>query len=114
MSAPRPIQSPISLLCSILQGATGSVPVLAALLLAAHTSAGPSAQALEMRDINMVSPITGSVFPVVVVPATQSGGEILADMGTDDDGCRHSSSACEYDSYVATDTTSYFTALTAE
>jgi hypothetical protein len=94
---------------SLLRAASCALPVLAACLCAV-----PAAAALEMRDINMVSPITGHVFPVVVVPATQSGGDTLADMGADDDGCRHSSGASEYDYYIATDPTSYFTALTQE
>jgi len=72
------------------------------------------ASALQMQNADLVSPVTGNVFPVIVVPANQNGGDTLADMGADDDGCRHSSGASEYDYYVATDPTSYFSALTAE
>src|SRR5687768_12596251 len=70
--------------------------------------------ALDMRNLDLVSPINGLRFPVVSVPPTQRGGETLADMGADDDGCRHSSGAAEYDYYIATDPRSYFSALIAE
>jgi hypothetical protein len=73
-----------------------------------------SAQALDMRDLVLVSPVTGTRFPVVSVPAHQGQGDSLADMGSDTDGCRHSSGASEYDYFVATDPTSYFSALIAE
>jgi hypothetical protein len=82
------------------------------LLLAFGTCA--SAVALDMRNLELVSPINGQKFLVVSVPPTQRGGETLADMGADDDGCRHSSGAAEYDYYVATDPRSYFSALIAE
>ncbi len=70
--------------------------------------------ALDMRNLDLVSPIDGQKFPVVSVPPTQRGGETLADMGADQDGCRHSSGAAEYDYYVAVDPRSYFGALIAE
>ncbi len=70
--------------------------------------------ALDMRNLDIISPINGQRFPVVSVPPTQRGGETLADMGADDDGCRHSSGAAEYDYYIATDPRSYFSALIAE
>ena len=70
--------------------------------------------AVDMRDLTLISPITGDQFPVVMVPPTQRGGDLLADMGADDDGCRHTSGMCEYDYYVATDPRSYFSALIAE
>jgi hypothetical protein len=69
---------------------------------------------VDMRDLTLISPITGDPFPVVMVPPTQRGGDLLADMGADDDGCRHTSGMCEYDYYVATDPRSYFSALIAE
>lgn len=70
--------------------------------------------ALDMRNLDLVSPVNGLRFPVVSVPPTQRGGETLADMGADDDGCRHSSGAAEYEYYIATDPRSYFSALIAE
>lgn len=73
-----------------------------------------SLAALDMRNLDLISPVNGQKFPVVMVPPTQRGGESLADMGADDDGCRHSSGAAEYDYYVATDPRSYFSALIAE
>jgi hypothetical protein len=73
-----------------------------------------SAHALDMRDLVLISPVTGTRFPVVSVPPNQGQGENLADMGSDTDGCRHSSGASEYDYFVATDPTSYFSALIAE
>jgi len=73
-----------------------------------------SVSAMDMRNLDLVSPVNGHKFPVVSVPPTQHGGETLADMGADDDGCRHSSGAAEYDYYVATDPRSYFSALIAE
>jgi hypothetical protein len=85
-----------------------------ALSLAVVAGAAVTASAMDMRDLALVSPINGQKFPVVSVPPTQRGGETLADMGADDDGCRHSSGAAEYDYYVATDPRSYFSALIAE
>jgi hypothetical protein len=85
-----------------------------ALSLTLVLAASVGAWALDMRNLELVSPINGQKFPVVSVPPTQHGGETLADMGADDDGCRHSSGAAEYDYYVATDPRSYFSALIAE
>ena len=75
--------------------------------------------AVEMRTFDAVSPINGYFFPVLYVPPTKIGNDVtkdagLADMGSDDDGCRHSSGATEYDYYIATDPRSYFSALVAE
>ncbi len=72
------------------------------------------APALQYVDLQLVSPITGKPFPAVGVPPSPAEGTVLADMGSDDDGCRHSSGQCEYDFYIATDPTTYFTALTVE
>ena len=89
----------------------GTVRMLGLALL---TGAFLPLSALDMRNLDLVSPINGQTFPVVSVPPTQHGGETLADMGADDDGCRHSSGAAEYDYYVAVDPRSYFSALIAE
>ena len=75
--------------------------------------------AVEMRNFDAVSPINGQIFPVLYVPPTNIGHDAakdtaLADMGSDDDGCRHSSGATEYDYYIATDPRSYFSALVPE
>lgn len=70
--------------------------------------------AMQYVDLPLVSPITGKPFPAVGVPPSTAEGTVLADMGSDDDGCRHSSGQCEYDYYIAIDPTSYFTALTME
>jgi hypothetical protein len=48
-----------------------------------------------------------------VTPLNQADST-LSDMGTDDDGCRHSSNRVEYARYVITDPTSYFSALASE
>jgi hypothetical protein len=88
--------------------------LLAGLACAALACLPGRASALDMRDLTLISPITGISFRVVGVPGTQRGGDTLADMGADDDGCRHSSGASEYDYYIATDPSSYFSALTEE
>lgn len=83
--------------------------VLALLLLAA------ALPAMQVQDMTLYSPITGQPFDVLGVPAEQSGTEPgQAELGTDDDGCRHTNGPCEYDYYVATCPWTYFTALTAE
>jgi hypothetical protein len=74
----------------------------------------PALPAMQYIDLNLVSPITGQTFPALGVPPSPAEGTVLADMGSDDDGCRHNSGQCEYDYYVATDPTSYFSALTVE
>ena len=59
------------------------------------------------------SPITGRWFYASMTPLNQAD-TALSDMGSDDDGCRHSSNRVEYASYVITDPTSYFSALASE
>lgn len=90
------------------------IGVVRALSLTVLAGVAVGAWALDMRNLDLVSPINGQKFAVVSVPPTQQGGETLADMGADDDGCRHSSGAAEYDYYIATDPRSYFSALIAE
>lgn len=74
------------------------------------------AQQIEPRTL--FSPIINKPFEAIVVPtrqAAESAGLAGApDMGTDDDGCRHSSGISEYDHYVVTDPYSYFSALADE
>lgn len=70
---------------------------------------------MQVQDLEFTSPITGKRFSVVAVPLSQATNDTsLADMGADDDGCRHSSGLSEYDYYVATCPYSYFSALTVE
>ncbi len=73
--------------------------------------------AMQLQECTFYSPITGRKFVALATPVSQhvadnSGG--LADMGVDDDGCRHSSNLSEYDHYVVTDPFSYFSALAVE
>ncbi len=71
--------------------------------------------ALQTQNMDLISPITGQKFEVIGVPLEQkSGGADLADLGADDDGCRHTSGPNEYDYYVAVCPFSYFAALSAE
>lgn len=72
------------------------------------------ASAMQFIDLTLASPVNGHSFPALGVPPSPAEGTVLADMGSDDDGCRHSSGQCEYDFYIATDPTTYFTALTVE
>ncbi len=70
--------------------------------------------ALQLQDLELVSPVGGQRF-VAVVPGGQPGADPgPADMGEDVDGCRHGSGPCEYDYYVVVDPFSYFAALASE
>lgn len=67
----------------------------------------------------LYSPFTNRSFEVLVIPVASAGRRNLGvgdepDMGIDDDGCRHSSGINEYEHYVVTDPTSYFSALAIE
>lgn len=73
-----------------------------------------TASAVQFIDLNLISPITGRTFSASGLPLNQNETVSLADMGSDDDGCRHTSGQCEYDYYVAVDPTSYFAAMTME
>lgn len=70
--------------------------------------------AMQYIDLRLISPVTGQEFPAKGLPGNPSDSLTMADMGSDDDGCRHSSNSSEYDYYVAVDPTSYFAALVAE
>lgn len=70
--------------------------------------------ALQLQDVELASPVTGQRFKVVVAGAQPGTAPGMADMGTDVDGCRHSSGPCEYDYYVVVDPYSYFGALASE
>jgi hypothetical protein len=73
---------------------------------------------LSLEKRQFVSPINGKPFDAEVIPLVKGGGLRSdagdADMGTDSDGCRHSSGPSEYDYYVLTDPHSYFSALSTE
>lgn len=70
--------------------------------------------AMQVQDLDLVSPSNGARFQMV--GAVTQGGLVPgpADMGTDVDGCRHSSGPSEYEYYVAVDPYSYFAALASE
>lgn len=75
--------------------------------------------ASQMEPRTLISPINGKPFTVVDIPVTSGSQRILgvegaADMGTDDDGCRHSSGPSEYEHYVVTCPYTYFSALGVE
>lgn len=70
--------------------------------------------ALQLQDVELASPVTGQRFTVVVIGAQPGTAPGPADMGTDIDGCRHTSGPCEYDYYVVVDPYSYFAALSTE
>lgn len=86
------------------------------ILLIALCLAAAWPMSFEKREL--VSPITGRRFPVVVIPVDKANRLEMdhgpADMGIDADGCRHSAGVSEYDHYIITDPTSYFSALAVE
>ncbi len=74
-----------------------------------------SAWALQVQEMTILSPITGQKFDILGVPTDQQQAATdLADMGADDDGCRHTSGPSEYDYYVAVCPFTFFAALTNE
>lgn len=71
--------------------------------------------AMQIQEAELTSPVTSSKFTVTVLIPNQKNAEInRSDLGTDDDGCRHSANISEYDLMLVTDPTSYFTALAEE
>jgi len=70
--------------------------------------------ALQLQDIDLVSPVDGQHFPAVIPGGKISDAPGPADMGEDVDGCRHGSGPCEYDYYVVVDPRNYFAALASE
>ncbi|MFM2090455.1 MAG: hypothetical protein RLZZ127_944 [Planctomycetota bacterium] len=84
--------------------------LLAATVLACLTA---PAWALQVQELTLFSPINGRPFQVQApMPDQILGGQ--ADMGSDDDGCRHDSGPIEYELYIAVDPHSYFAAQVAE
>lgn len=70
--------------------------------------------ALQLQDLELVSPLGGQRF-VAVIPGSQPGtAPGPADMGEDVDGCRHGTGPSEYDYYVVVDPHTYFAALASE
>ena len=70
--------------------------------------------AMQVKEMNVFSPITGQKFDILGVPVEQQAATDLADMGADDDGCRHTSGPSEYDYYVAVCPFTFFAALSSE
>ncbi len=84
--------------------------LIAAVLLACLTA---PAWALQVQELTLFSPINGRPFQVQApMPDQIIAGQ--ADMGSDDDGCRHDSGPIEYELYITVDPHSYFAAQTAE
>jgi hypothetical protein len=70
--------------------------------------------ALQLQDLELVSPVGGQRFVAVVPGGAPGAAPGPADMGEDVDGCRHGSGPSEYDYYVVVDPHSYFAALASE
>ncbi len=70
--------------------------------------------ALQVQEMSIFSPITGQKFEILGVPVDQQAVTDLADMGADEDGCRHTSGPSEYDYYVAVCPFTFFAALSSE
>ncbi|MCX8039730.1 MAG: hypothetical protein N3B15_04045 [Planctomycetota bacterium] len=70
--------------------------------------------ALQLQDVELQSPGTTKRFPAVIAVSSPHAAPGPADMGEDDDGCRHSSGPSEYDYTVVVDPHTYFAALAAE
>lgn len=87
-------------------------PIIRLLLAVALLPAG--LHALQLGDRELVSPVTGERFSVVTAINNPNSTPGPADMGTDVDGCRHSSGPSEYDYAVVVDPGSFFAALTSE
>lgn len=89
------------------------------LAVAACLVAAAPLAAVQVEPRVVYSPLNNKPFRIVDIPVTsnlrdQLGAEGAPDMGTDDDGCRHSSGVNEYEHYIATCPYTYFTALTVE
>ena len=71
--------------------------------------------ATQLQDATLVSPIMNRPFPVQRTHTyKQFGTDQPADMGVDDDTCRHHSGISEYDMYIATCPYTLFSALSVE
>ncbi len=70
--------------------------------------------ALQLQEVELMSPVGGQRFAATVIGSQPGASPGPADMGTDIDGCRHTSGPCEYDYYVVFDPYSYFAALSSE
>lgn len=73
-----------------------------------------SAAAVQLEPLRLISPVNGGVFEAEGLIPEQAGSANLADLGADEDGCRHTLGISEYEYYVATCPYTYFTALTNE
>ena len=75
--------------------------------------------ALTLEERTLICPITERPFKVKLIPNVaggiwQVGAPGPADMGTDEDGCRHDSGFTEYELHVITSPWCYFTSLGME
>ncbi|TVR43633.1 MAG: hypothetical protein EA402_09265 [Planctomycetota bacterium] len=78
----------------------------------------PLVMGLSVEKRTLICPITNRPFQADIIPA-RTGSEVYrgvaeADMGTDSDGCRHTSGISEYALFVVTSPWSYFSALSIE
>lgn len=73
-----------------------------------------AALAMQVEEMTLLSPVTGEQFKAIGVPIEQPGMIGKADLGADDDGCRHTSGPSEYEYYVICDPFSLFTAMSVE
>lgn len=92
------------------------VRTIAALVLLTVTVCASYAVSLEARTL--ICPVTNRPFTAEVLQVRSASdlyrGIAEADMGTDSDGCRHTSGVSEYATYVVTSPWSYFSALSIE
>lgn len=70
--------------------------------------------ALQLQDLELVSPLGGQRFVAVIPGGPPGASPGPADMGEDVDGCRHGTGPNEYDFYVVVDPHTYFAALASE
>jgi hypothetical protein len=70
--------------------------------------------AVQIQDVSLLSPLGGTRFDAVLVPAEAGADPGPADMGVDIDGCRHASGPSEYDYFIVIDPSTYFAALGSE
>ncbi len=79
----------------------------------------PLLHAVQLERRKLICPITGKSFSAEIIPPKTANRWRLGDpgpanMGTDEDGCRHDSGYSEYDNYVVISPWCYFAALSIE
>ena len=70
--------------------------------------------AAQIQEQDLVSPVTGQRFSVPMVMPGGGSGTQTADMGTDSDGCRHTTGRVEYDAHIVVDPSSYLATLASD